>query len=102
MGSSDMSRLKYVWASIIGFAVTVILAVPYIALLFWLPISREVIGRTADWYCAGRSAPSGMQCGYWVALSWAGVIILGSIFIGMLAGTFAATTALSESKGTTS
>jgi hypothetical protein len=94
-----LSRLKYVFsASLVGFAVTVVLAVPTIALLFWLPISRQIMGRAVDWYCAGRSTPSSMQCGYAVALSWAGTIILGSIFVGMLVGTFAATIASSKSK----
>ena len=91
-----MTWLKYILASLIGFAATVIIAAPSAALILWLTIDRFV-----EWSCRNAS-PQG-DCASGPILAWIAVVVIGCILVGLFVGTFVGTavgTALYR-KGTT-
>jgi hypothetical protein len=75
-----MSWLKYVWASLIGSVVAVVVATSAATLILWLTFSRYVA-----WSCAGQPPPG--DCGAWAGMFYGYTIITLCIFAGMFVGT---------------
>ena len=81
-----MSWLKYLWATLIGFVVTVAIATSSTTLILWLDLSRY-----AEWSCSNQQRPM-TTCSAWAEIAY--VILVGAvcIFIGLFVGTFVGTT----------
>lgn len=80
-----MSWLKYLWATLIGFVVTVAIAASSATLILWLDFSRHV-ERT----CSNQQFPM-TDCGAWAGIAYGILVIAVCLFIGLFVGTFAVT-----------
>jgi uncharacterized membrane protein YidH (DUF202 family) len=81
-----MSWLKYLWATLIGFVVTVAVATSSATLILWLDFSRYV-----DRTCSNQKLPM-TDCGAWAGIAYGILVVAACIFIGLFIGTFVGTT----------
>ncbi len=81
-----MSWLKYLWATLIGFVVTVAIATSSATLILWLDLSRY-----EERSCSNQQFPM-ITCGAWAGIGYGIRVIAVCIFIGLLVGTFVGTT----------
>jgi hypothetical protein len=79
-----VSWLKYLWATLIGFAVTAAVATSSAALILWLGFSRYV-----ERSCANNPMTT---CSAWAVIGYGIQVIALCLFVGLFAGTFAGTT----------
>jgi hypothetical protein len=81
-----MSWLKYFWATLIGFVVTVAIATSSATLILWLDFSRYV-----ERVCSNQQWPM-KDCDAWAGI-WYGILVVAvCIFVGLFVGTFVGTT----------
>jgi cell division protein FtsX len=76
-----MSWLKYLWATLIGFVVTVAIATSSATLILWLNLSRY-----EERSCANQQYPM-TTCGAWAGIGYGIRVIAVCIFIGLFIGT---------------
>jgi hypothetical protein len=76
-----MSWLKYVWATLIGFATMTIFTVSTAFLIVWLTTSRVVA------HSCAHMPISPNDCGGWTALGYAIMVLAGCAFVGLFIGT---------------
>jgi ABC-type Mn2+/Zn2+ transport system permease subunit len=76
-----VSWLKYLWATLIGFVVTVAVATSSATLILWLDFSRYVEP-------VSHGLVLGIDLGIWYGI----LVVAVCIFIGLFAGTFVGTT----------
>jgi uncharacterized membrane protein YidH (DUF202 family) len=79
-----VSWFKYLWATLIGFVVTVAIATSSAALILWLDLSRYV-----ERSCSNNPMTT---CGTWAEIGYGIQVIAVCIFIGLFVGTFVGTT----------
>ena len=78
-----MSWLKYLWATLIGFVVTIAFATSSATLILWLDLSRYV-----ERSCANNPMTT---CSAWAEIGYGIQIITVCILIGLFVGTFVGT-----------
>ena len=81
-----MSWLKYLWATLIGFVVTVAIATSFATLILWLDLSQYV-----ERSCSNQQRPM-TDCGAWAGIEYGILVVAVCIFIGLFVGTFVRTT----------
>jgi len=79
-----VSWLKYLWATLIGFVVTVTFATSSATLILWLDLSRYV-----ERSCANNPMTT---CSAWAEIGYGIQIITVCLFIGLFVGIFVGTT----------
>jgi hypothetical protein len=80
-----MSWLKYLWAALIGFVVTVAIATSSATLILWLDFSRHV-----ERICSNQ-LPRMTDCDAWAGIAYGILVVAVCIFIGLFVGTFVGT-----------
>jgi hypothetical protein len=81
-----MSWLKYLWATLIGFVVTVAIATSSATLILWLDFSQHV-----ERICSNQH-PRMTDCDAWVGIEYGILVVAVCIFIGLFGGIFVGTT----------
>ncbi|WP_076866513.1 hypothetical protein [Bradyrhizobium mercantei] len=76
-----MSWLKYVWATLIGFAAMTIFTATTAFLILWLTTSRYVA------HSCAHMPISPNDCGGWTALGYAITVLAGCAVVGLFIGT---------------
>lgn len=79
-----MSWPKYLWATLIGFVVTIAFATSSATLILWLDLSRYV-----ERSCANNPMTT---CSAWAEIGYGIQIITVCLFIGLFVGIFVGTT----------